>query len=407
MRVLVFAQYFPPEIGAGENRVHAFAAGLAARGHEVEVICEVPNRPTGIVQPGYRGRPVHRRRLDGFNVRYVWVAASQTKTLARRVGLYGTYVAGAAAVGMGARRPQVIFASSPPLPVGVPAAVCARRHRVPWVFDVRDLWPEAAVAMGELSNPRMVELADRLARTLYRDATAITTVTEPFRRAIAAKSPDGQRISLLPNGTTNLWIEAAGLEPDRAALGLPEDESVWTYVGNMSAAQGLAAAVEAAGMLGAGFRLFMFGDGPLRGQLEAQAAELPQAQVSFPGELEPRRAAERARASDALLVPLAPRPELADFVPSKLYDYCAAGRPVIVAAAGEPTRLAAESGAALAVPPGDPAALAEAVRRLRDDTALRERLATAGHAFGAANVRERQVERLGELLQGLVASDGG
>jgi glycosyltransferase involved in cell wall biosynthesis len=398
MRVLAFAQYFPPEIGAGQTRVHTFAAGLAARGHDVEVICEAPNHPQGVFLPGYGERLVDRRELDGFDVAYVKVVTGERKTLATRLGLYGSYVAGATAVGLTAKRPDAIFASSPPLPDAIPAAVAAVRHRCPWVLDVRDLWPEAAVAMGQLSNPRMVDLVDRLARALYARADAITTVTEPFKAAIAAKAPDGEKIELLPNGTTRFWLDAHELRVTREELGLPRDGFLWTYAGNMSAAQGLSSAVEAARRLGDGFHLLMVGEGPEREDLERQAAAAPAGSVIFRRQVEPTEAARLLRASDALLVQLADQPALRDFVPSKLYDCCAVGRPVVVAAAGEPTRLAAEAEAGLPVPPGDAAALADAVRALRADPALAERLVSAGREFAAGNVRERQVDRLETLL---------
>jgi glycosyltransferase involved in cell wall biosynthesis len=121
--------------------------------------------------------------------------------------------------------------------------------------------------------------------------------------------------------------------------------------------------------------------------------------VSFRGLLQPAQAARLLRASDALLVPLADEDELKKFVPSKLFDYCAVGRPVVVAAAGEASRLADEADAALTIPPGNAAELARAVRRLRDDADLGACLGERGRAFAAGYLRERQVSRLEELLR--------
>jgi putative colanic acid biosynthesis glycosyltransferase WcaI len=120
--------------------------------------------------------------------------------------------------------------------------------------------------------------------------------------------------------------------------------------------------------------------------------------VIFRGQVAPEEAVRHVRASDALLVPLSGHPILRTFVPSKLFDCCAAGRPVIVAAAGEPARLAEAAGAAIAVPPEHPEQLAAALRRLRGDPELRERLAAAGRAFGASNRRERGIDRLEAVL---------
>jgi glycosyltransferase involved in cell wall biosynthesis len=396
MRVLILSQYFTPEVGATSTRVHAFAAGLAARGHDIDVVCEVPNHPQGVIWPGYRGRFVLRRRLDGFHGSWVWVRTRPDKRTRDRLAFYGSYTAAASLWGSLLQRPDVILASSPPLPVGVAGWLLARRHRVPLVLDVRDLWPEAAVAVGELSNPRALRAAERLERFLYRGAAAITTVTEPFVRHIAAKGGEG-KLTLLPNGTTRFWLDAGSRSPDRAALRLPADEFVWTYAGNIGLAQGLDAAVDAAGLLGSGYRLVLLGDGAQRRALERRAAAVAAQRVEFRDQVPEDRAADVLRASDALLVSLAPDPVLSSFVPSKLFDFCALGRPVVVAANGEPQRLA--NAAAVPVAAGDPVALAAAIRRLRGASAEASAIAEAGRRFAASHLRERQIERLERLLE--------
>ena len=398
MRVLLLSQYFTPEVTAARARAHAFAAGLAALGHEVEVICEVPNHPDGIVHPGYgAARLVDRRELDGFRVSYVRVRTSPRKTTRTRLLLYGTYAAAATAVGIAARRPDVVLASSPPLPVGAAAAAIAARHRVPWVFDVRDLWPEAAVVLGELRGRRAIAAASWLERRLYRSATAIVTVTEPFREAISNRV-EGSKVSVIPNGTTRAWLEAGEAEPDRAAAALPADRFTWMYAGNFGLAQDLEVAVEAAARLGEEFKLVLLGGGPQGDRLRELAANRAAGLVEFRDPVQPAVAAAQMRAADALLVSLGPAPELAKFVPSKLFDCCALARPVVLAAAGEAPRLAAEADAALTVAPGDPDALAAAIRRLRDEPALGARLAAAGRDLAERYLREDQIGRLERVL---------
>lgn len=407
MRVLVFSQYFTPEIGATQTRVHDFAATLARRGHDVEVICELPNHPQGIVHPGYRGRALIRRRMDGFRASYVWVYARPRKSTWTRLGFYGSYALTASLAGSVSHRPDVVLASSPPLPVAAAAATVSARHRVPWVMDVRDLWPEAAVAMGELSNPALLRLAEVLELRLYRSASAITTVTEPFRKAIASKVSDTEKVWVLPNGTTRTWVEGAELEVDRAELGLAAEGFLWTFAGNVGRAQGLEAAVDAATLLGDGFQLLVLGDGPARSGLEQRARSAPAGRVEFRGQVRTQEALRYLRASDALLVPLAADPVFRSFVPSKLFDFCAVGRPVVVATGGEAQRLTSGRGAALSVPPGDSAALADAIRQLAADSELRAGLAREGRRFGAEHLRERQGERLVGVLEEAVSGVSG
>jgi glycosyltransferase involved in cell wall biosynthesis len=398
MRIQIFTQFFSPEVGATQSRLHTFAEGLAARGHDVEVICEVPNHPQGVIHPGWGGKPVRRHRFGSFRSFHVWVYTRPEKSTANRLLFYGTYAALGALVGSARPRPDVIFASSPPLPVAAAAAAAAKRHRVPWVMDVRDLWPDAATALGELSNPRMLALAERLEKYLYRDAAAITAVTEPFREHIARLVADPEKVAVVPNGTTRFWLDALGVDAGRESLDLPRTGFLWTYAGNIGPAQGLDAAVAAAGLLQDGYRLLMLGDGASRQHLEELAREVAPGKVLFRSQVDPGLARAYLRASDCLLVPLAEHPSLAAFVPSKLFDFCAVGRPVVVAAAGEPHRLASESDAALTVAPGDAAALARAVERIRHDPDLGRRLADNGREFAARNLRDAQIDRLESIL---------
>ncbi len=198
---------------AASLRLGALAEGLAQEGHEVEVLCEVPNHPAGIVEPDYRRRAVVRRGADGYDVSHVWVWAGR-RSARGRASPTASFGAVACAVGSCRRRPDVIYASSPPLSVGLAGMILAKRFRVPWVLDVRDLWPEVAVALGEIGPGRLLRAAERLERALYRSASGITVTTEPFRRhveALGATAP----IVHLPNGTTRApgWRSVDGSRP--------------------------------------------------------------------------------------------------------------------------------------------------------------------------------------------------
>jgi glycosyltransferase involved in cell wall biosynthesis len=406
VKVLVFTQFYPPELVAAAVRVHNFVSALTTAGHDVTVVCEAPNHPRGVVLPGYRG-VASRRRAGRLRAWYVAVATRPVKSTRTRLMFYGSYAVMASAVSALLPRPDVILASSPPLPVGAAAAFAATRHRVRWVLDVRDLWPDAAVAAGELRSGRLLRWASWLERRLYESAAAITTTTEPFRREILERVRPGATVNVVPNGTTRIWLAAAELQVKRHELGLPEERFVWTYAGNVGLVQGLDAALEAAALLGDEFQLLVVGDGAARAGLEERSRHLPAGAVAWRPLVPPQMAARYLRASDALLVSLAGHPTLSSFVPSKLYDFCAVGRPVVVAAGEEPRRLLAAAGAGLGVTPGDPGALAAAVGRLRDEPDLRRRLAAAGRAFAQAHRRERQSERMCSLLEDVAGAAQG
>lgn len=404
MRVALLTQHYAPEVTAGRFRVEAFAEAFAERGHEVDVICPVPNHPEGMVPPEYRRRAVIRREVGGARVSYVWVKVSPTKTPLRRLAYYGSYAAMALAVTAAGSRPDLILASSPPLSVAAAAAAAARLRRVPWIFDVRDIWPKAAQLIGELTDPRLVRAAERLERALYNRADHIVVVTRPFREEIRLKAPEAASIALIPNGTTREWLDAGATNPDRASLGLPADRFIWTYAGNLGPSRRLDVALGAARRLGDGCQLLIIGSGGARDGLREQASDLGDL-VTFRDLMQPADAARHLRASDALLVPQ--QPGLGDFVPSKLYDCCAVGRPVIVAADGETLRLATEADIGLGVEPEDADAMAEAVERLRDDPALTARLAENGRSFATEYLRERQSERMVDLAESVLAEGRG
>jgi putative colanic acid biosynthesis glycosyltransferase WcaI len=405
MRILIATQYFTPEITAPAARVGEFAAGLARKGHEVKVVCEVPNHPGGVVAPGYGGRLVDRRQLNGFEVDYVWVYATPKKTAPARIANYLSYAASGTIAGARRGPADVIIASSPPLPVGSVGAALAIRHRAPWILDVRDPWPEVAVTLGEVGDGPLLRAAERFERRLYRSAAAITTTTKPFKTMIEERGGAG-KVTVISNGATPSFLAAGERDPEPELTGERDGRFVWTYAGNLGLAQGLESAVEAARLLGEGFRLILIGDGPRREALRELAAELPAGQAEVRDAIPPAEIARLNRASDALLVALAPIPGLEGFVPSKLFDCCAMGRPVVLAAVGESVRLTEDAGAAISVPPGDAAALADAVRRLRDDSKLAGELGARGREFAERNSREMGVETLDALARTVAAAPG-
>ncbi len=396
MRILILTQHFAPEVTAGRFRVEAFAQGLAGRGHEVHVICPVPNHPRGVVEEGYRGRPVLRRRVGSTRVTYLRVLTAREKTFWARVGYYSSYAALAAAAGALGRRPDAILASSPPLPVAAAGARVAARHRAPLLLDIRDLWPESAVALGELRQGPMLAAAERLERLVYGRADRIVTTNDAFRRWIEERAPAGARIDVVPNGTSSDWLDVGESEVPRQSVGLPDGRFVWAYAGNIGLAHGLEFAADAARLLGEEYLLLVIGEGPRRLVLERRAAEAPST-VELRGLMPAPRAASHLRAADAVLISERQRMT----VSAKLYDVCAVGRPVIAACQGELRELVEREEIALAVPHGDAEALAGAVRRLRSDPELGQRLSIRAREFARLHLRERQAQRVADLVESL------
>ena len=398
MKTLVVSQYYAPETGATQNRMTAFVDGLRDRGHEVTVLCEQPNHPAGEFQPGFGSRPVVSAREGGVTVHRLWVAASPHKTTARRLAFYGTFAGAAGAAAAVVPRPDVVFASSPPLPGPFAVAAVVRARRIPFVLDVRDLWPAAAEALGELSNPAIMARLEHAERWLYRHARTVTATTLPFCRHIDAVA--GRRVAVhLPNGALDQLLTVAA--PPRAA-----GPFVLGYVGNLGIAQGLGIALDAAERLRKeDVVIRLVGEGPLREELTAEISRR-----GLEGVVELQRGVPVAEVGtvlegmDALLIPLRAHDLLGDFIPSKLYDAMAVGRPAIVAAGREAAALVEETGCGIAIAPEDGDALAQAVRGLAADPAQAQWLGAAGRAAAPRFVRSGQVERLDHVLRAVAGA---
>ena len=382
----------PPELGATQNRVGTFATGLVARGHDVTVICEQPNHPVGVFQPGFGRRPVMHERSLGLTVRRLWVVTSPHKTTSRRLGFYASFGAGAAAVVALSAPFDVVFASSPPLPGPLAAAAVARLRGMPFVLDVRDIWPAAAEALGELTNQRLIHALERAERWLYRASEKVTATTRPFCAHVDRIA--GRAVSAyLPNGALDELLAL----PDSS----PPSRGPFTigYTGNLGIAQGLRIVFDAAEQLkGENVRFVIVGDGPLNAELRAEAERRRLGAVEFRPLIPVSDIASFMQTCHALLVPLRAHPLLADFVPSKLYDAMAVGRPAIVAASGEAAALVTESDAGIAVPPEDGAALARAVRALAGDPRRMLALGAAGRRAARNHARSLQITRLEQIL---------
>jgi glycosyltransferase involved in cell wall biosynthesis len=395
LRVTLLSQYFPPEVGATQSRMQAFAEHLAAQGHAVTVICEFPNHPMGEIPPEYHGRVVEDDRSNPYRVLRVWVLANPEKTQLTRMGFYLSYMAMATAVAPRAGRADVVVATSPPLFTGAAGLAIARMNGAPLVLDVRDLWPAAAVSLDQISSGWPLKTAEVLERELYRRAAAVVAVTRPFCRHIDEIRRRPPRTTLIPNGTLELFFEDDG----RTRLGVDEGRFLVTFAGTLGIAQALPTVLEAAEQLRDEPVTFAFvGEGPVKDRLARLARFRGLDNVVFHQQVPLDKVPGVLTGSDALLVPLSGHPTFTDFVPSKMVDYMAAGRPVILSAAGESVRILERAGGGVAIPPEDPAALADAVRRLARDGAAASRMGERGRGFARSRLRSAQAERLEQLL---------
>jgi len=385
MRILHLSQYFPPEPGAVQVRAHAMAANLVRRGHQVTVLTEIPNHPTGIIHPEYRGKLLVREDLDGIDVVRVWVKTAPHKTFSTRMAFYLSYMVNAALRGLLlAGRYDVVFVNSPPLFVGGAGLALSYLRRTPFVFEVQDLWPESAVEMGELNNPRFIRWATWLEERCYHRARRIVAVTDGIYNRLRERGYSENKLALIENGSnTDLFRPRpkAGAQL-RAKWGL-QDKFIALYGGIMGLAQGIETLVETARLLvdETDVHLILVGGGPRRQAIEAlvELYQLPNLTLlpSQPLQVMPAYLS----AADVALVPLRDLALFRGARPTKMFDAWACQRPTVVSIAGEARRVMQEANAGLAAEPENPAGIARALLALRNDPEKRRQLGLNGQRY--------------------------
>jgi glycosyltransferase involved in cell wall biosynthesis len=368
LRIGYLVQQYSPEIGAGPARAGELARRWTGAGAEVTIITAMPNRPEGRIHAPYRGRLFQQETVDGVRILRSWLYARPGGRFATILLNNATFAATATLHALGRAGPfDVLIASSPPY-FPVPAGLLLHwLWDTPLVCELRDLWPEYLVEM-EVLGSRLLERAVLAAdAAMLGRAAHLVTVTAPLRNRLVAKGISQDRISVIPNGVDP--EEYFPREEPAPVDALTRIAATFTvgYLGNFGAGQGLGVVLEAARQLrdrGAGVRIVMVGDGTEHARVRADAARLalPNLRILPPIPKHSTRAFYNN--CDACLVPLAPLPIFADALPTKFFEIMACGRPVIAAAVGEVRRVLEASGAGWAVPPGDGAALADAIGRL-------------------------------------------
>ena len=401
--------------GSGGTRSYEFARRLVAAGHDVTIVTAGGGTSGGSRRDSRRKTP-GARDVEGIRVveargGYGDYVAATSVGYARRLLAFGRFALSATVAALRGPRPDVVFATSPPLTMALPAIVAARRWRAPLVFEVRDLWPEAPIQMGALRSPWAQRLARWLERAVYRSATEIVALSPGMRDGIVATGVSPERIALIPNAS-DLDLFSPDLDPGdlRARLGLRADDFVCAYFGTMGEANDLTQVVEAAALIEAAedaARRIVFvlqGDGKRRAALEADVRRRGLDNVVFAPAGDKLAAARLAAASDACMTIFKDVPILATNSPNKLFDTFAAGRPAIVNTDGWQRVLVEEHQAGVFARPGDAADLADQVTALAADP---ERVRRYGANARALAEREFDRELLAERLRGVLERAAG
>jgi len=404
VRILYLSQYFPPEVGATQTRAYEMARYLVSAGHQVTMLTEVPNHPSGIIPPEYRGKAYERAPLDGIDVIRVWVKASSVKTFSTRMLFYTTYMINAALAGLVLARGHydAIYATSPPLFVGGAALAISYLRRIPLLFEVRDLWPESAVALNEITSTRAAALAGKLEEMCYNRSRCVVVVTEGIRRRLEERG-FGAKLALIPNGANT---ELFRPDPDegaalRSELGL-SGKFLVIYAGIHGMAQGLETVLEAARQLqGEPDVHFLFvGEGPKKRDLLNQQDALGLANVTMLAEQPRGSMPAYMSAADVALVPLRRLDLFRGALPSKMFDAWACGCPVVLSIDGEARQVLEQADGGVFVEPENSRQMADVLLQLKANPERLRHLGQNGRRFVEQYYsRERLAARLEALLR--------
>jgi len=353
MKILFVSHYFPPEVNAPANRTHEHCRRWAKDGHQVTVITGVPNHPRGRIFPGYRNRWIQEETIDGIRVIRTWMYLTPNSGFLRRVANYLLFALTAILASPRAERPDVVVATSPQFFVGVAGSIIARLKRRPFVLEIRDLWPKSIVELGQLRPGPILSALEALERWLYRSADGVVVNTRTFHDHIAARGVASGRIELVYNGIDPAMFRPRPRSDALLAHHGLADRFTVAYVGTLGLAHGLTLLVDVAERLAARSEIHfvLIGDGADREKIEADVARRGLRNFHMLG-LQPRDAMPDWIASiDVLLVMLRDLPVFETVIPSKIFEFLAQERPVILAARGEIRRMMEEAKGALVIDP--------------------------------------------------------
>jgi colanic acid biosynthesis glycosyl transferase WcaI len=410
MHILFLSDNFPPETNAPASRLHEHARRWVSAGHRVTVITCAPNFPQGRVHDGYRNAWYARTVVDGIDVVRVKTFIFANKGFLLRTLDYISFMVAGFIAGLFQQRPDVVVATSPQFFAAVGGWLLAAFRRVPFVFELRDLWPASLEAVGALRGSGMLRTFERLELFLYRRARAVVCVTEAFVADLVARGIDRHKLHVVTNGVD---LDQYRPAPRSAAFAREigvEGRFVVGYVGTHGMAHALDKVVDAAAILRDQPEIhFLFvGDGATRDELIDKARALALTNVTFQASLPKARMPEVWASCDLALVHLRDTPLFATVIPSKIFEALGMGVPLVYAGpAGEASRIVERAGAGVVLPPEDPDALAASVAALAADPAGVSVMARASRAAAPLYSRDHLANAMLDVLRSCVPGEAG
>jgi glycosyltransferase involved in cell wall biosynthesis len=405
MKILFLTQYFPPEVGAPQNRIFEFARQLQKFGHDVSVLTALPNYPKGEIFEEYKNKKIVIEEINNIKVIRTKIYATKEKSFTKRLRNYLSFtlssvLQGSKLIG----RQDIIITESPPLFLGWSGYILSKISKAKLVFNVSDLWPESAVKLGVLNNKLFIRLSTWLEEFCYRKAAAITGQTKGIVDNIISRGFDKQKIHLITNGVdVNLFNPSNRDKNIRKEMNI-ENKFAVCYAGIHGIAQGLEVIIDVAEKLEniKDIEFVFIGDGPEKEELISLKKKKQLDNIVFLP-VQPKKNMPKLIASmDATIIPLKKLDLFRGALPSKMFECLASELPIILAVEGEAADLISKAKAGIVVEPENSIQIAEAVLQLYNNKELRKEFGRSGRNYVSANYsRETITKKLENILNEL------
>lgn len=400
-RFIILTQYYPPETGAPQNRLHSLSKFLIANGMNVRVVTALPNYPKNKIYPAYRNKYAVKEVIDGVAVSHTWIFVSSSRSVIARLFNYFSFVITSFFKLLFQPKADYVICESPPLFLGITAVIISWIKGSKLIFNVSDLWPESAEKLQIISNKWMINLAYALEKWIYKNSLMISGQTKGIVSNIQSRFPT-KSVVWFPNGVDVDFFE--GEHKDlawREELNIQSDDFVLLYAGIIGHAQGLEVIIAAAEILrDLPIHFLIVGDGPEKEKLVNRATKNGLGNIQFLPNLEKAKIPSLIKASDACIVPLKKLDLFKGAIPSKLFEPLSMGKPILLGVDGEAKELFIEEGkAGLYFEPENAQSLSDQIKVLFADLNLTESLGRQGQLyvkenFNRLNIHERFLKNL-------------
>jgi colanic acid biosynthesis glycosyl transferase WcaI len=409
LKILFLTENFPPETNAAATRVFERACYWVRDGHEVTVVTQAPNFPYGKLYEGYKNNWRQIETIEGIRVVRVKTYIAANAGVARRTLDFVSYMFTAVWFGLLERRPDVVVSTSPQFFAAVGGWLIGALRRVPFVFELGDLWPASIVAVGAMKPSLAMRLVETLELFLYRRSTVVVALTNAFKKNLIERGINGNKIAVVINGVDLPRYAPQDRDSALAKEWGLENKFVVGYIGTHGMAHGLENVLEAAAHLGhrKDLRFLFAGPGAARDRLIQEAKERSLTNVVFiPSQPKDRMPAIWSLC-DVALVHLKDTPVFAEVIPSKIFEAMGMGLPVLIAAPdGEATEIVNKSGAGLVIPPENANALVQATERFLDDPEFKNKAGERSFAAAPGHSRAFQARAMMVALDAAVSGAG-